>query len=62
MWKAANDFPMQSPYLSIANKALDQVRQMSEQIGLSGSARSRIKASDAPGDTDPAEDFLRGRA
>ena len=60
--KAANGFPMQSPYLSIANKALDQVRQMSEQIGLSGSARSRIKAADAPGDIDPAEDFLRGRA
>ena len=53
---------MHSPYLSIANKALDQVRQMSEQIGLSGSARSRIKAGDAPGDADPAEDFLRGRA
>ena len=60
--KAANGFPMQSPYLSIANKALDQVRQMSEQIGLSGSARSRIKAGDAPADADAAEDFLRGRA
>ena len=60
--KAGNGFPMQSPYLAIANKALDQVRQMSEQIGLSGSARSRIKAADAPGDSDPAEDFLRGRA
>ncbi len=60
--KAANGFPMYSPYLTAANKALDQVRQLSEQIGLSGSARSRIKASDAPGDTDPAEDFLRGRA
>ena len=60
--KAANGFPMYSPYLTAANKALDQVRQLSEQIGLSGSARSRIKASDAPGDSDPAEDFLRGRA
>ena len=60
--KAPNGFPMYSPYLTAANKALDQVRQLSEQIGLSGSARSRIRASDAPGDTDPAEDFLRGRA
>jgi P27 family predicted phage terminase small subunit len=60
--KAANGFPMYSPYLTAANKALDQVRQLSEQIGLSGSARSRIKASDAPGDADAAEDFLRGRA
>ena len=46
-----------------SNKALDQVRQFSEQIGLSGSSRSRIKAGDAPDDDeDPAEDFLRGRA
>jgi P27 family predicted phage terminase small subunit len=60
--KAANGFPMYSPYLTASNKALDQVRQMSEQIGLSGSARSRIKAGAAPGEFDPAEDFLRGRA
>jgi P27 family predicted phage terminase small subunit len=60
--KAPNGYPMYSPYLSASNKALDQVRQLSEQIGLTGSARSRIKASSPPGDLDPAEAFLRGRA
>ncbi len=60
--RAPNGFPMQSPYLPIVNRALDQVRQMAEQIGLSGSARSRIKAGDVPDEYDPAEAFLRGSA
>jgi P27 family predicted phage terminase small subunit len=58
--KAPNGYPMYSPYLSAANKALDQVRQLSEQIGLSGSSRSRIKAGDVPAAFDPAERFLSG--
>ena len=48
--------------LSASNKALDQVRQLSEQIGLSGSSRSRIKTNDPASETDPAEAFLRGSA
>ena len=60
--KSPNGYPMYSPYLAASNKALDQVRQFSEQIGLSGSSRSRIKASDPADDEDPAEAFLSGRA
>ncbi|HVB67962.1 MAG TPA: phage terminase small subunit P27 family [Acetobacteraceae bacterium] len=60
--KAPSGYPMYSPYLAAANKALDQMRQLSEQIGLSGSARSRIRAGEPAGQTDPAETFLRGRA
>ena len=60
--KSPNGYPIYSPYLAAANKALDQVRQMSEQIGLSGSARSRIRAGDGPARLDPGEAFLRGRA
>lgn len=60
--KAPNGYPMYSPYLSASNKALDQVRQLSEQIGLSGSSRSRIKTNDPARETDPAEAFLRGSA
>jgi P27 family predicted phage terminase small subunit len=60
--KAPNGYPMYSPYLSASNKALDQVRQFSEQIGLSGSARSRIKANEPAESEDPAEAFLSGRA
>lgn len=57
--KAPNGYPMYSPYLAAANKALEQLRQFSEQIGLSGSSRSRIKANEPLGATDPAESFLR---
>lgn len=60
--KAPNGYPMYSPYLSAANKAMDQMRQMSEQIGLSGSSRSRIKAGVPASALDPAEAFLRDRA
>jgi len=60
--KAPNGYPMYSPYLVASNKAMEQVRQFSEQIGLSGSSRSRIKAGEPPGEYDPAEAFLRGGA
>jgi P27 family predicted phage terminase small subunit len=60
--KAPSGYPMYSPYLAASNKALDQVRQLSEQIGLSGSARTRIKASEPADAFDPAEAFLRGGA
>jgi P27 family predicted phage terminase small subunit len=60
--KAPNGYPMYSPYLAASNKALDQVRQYAEQIGLSGSSRSRIKANEPPGGADQAEAFLSGGA
>ena len=60
--KSPNGYPMYSPYLAAANKALDQLRMMSEQIGLSASGRSRIKAGQPPSAVDPAEAFLGGRA
>ncbi len=60
--RSPNGLPIYSPYLTIANRAMEQLRQCAEQIGLSGSARSRIKAAEVAPPSDPAEDFLRGRA
>jgi P27 family predicted phage terminase small subunit len=57
--KSPNGYPMQSAYLAAANKALEQVRQMAEQIGLSGSSRSRIRATPPESTEDPAEAFLK---
>jgi P27 family predicted phage terminase small subunit len=57
--KAPSGYPMYSPYLAASNKALEQLRQFSEQIGLTGSSRSRIKAGDPGGSVDSAESFLR---
>lgn len=59
--RTPNGYPAYSPYLSAANKAMDQLRHLSEQIGLSGSARSRIKAAEPSAGMDPAEAFLSGR-
>jgi P27 family predicted phage terminase small subunit len=56
--KSPNGYPMFSPYWTMANKAMDQIRQFSAEIGLSGSARSRIKAGDPPSKHDDAEGFL----
>jgi hypothetical protein len=43
--------PMDSPFLAIANRALDQVRQLSEQIGLTTSGRVRLTGHKVRGDS-----------
>ncbi|MEX2227480.1 MAG: phage terminase small subunit P27 family [Dehalococcoidia bacterium] len=42
--KSPNGFPMQSPYLAIANKALDQMRLLLGEFGMSPSSRTRVSA------------------
>lgn len=59
--KSPSGYPIYSPYFTAANKALAQVRQLAEQIGLSASARSRIKAGEPAGGFDGGEDFLSRR-
>lgn len=54
-----NGYPIVNPYLSIANKALQQLRGYLSEFGLSPSSRSRIKAKpggDAGGD-EPADEW-----
>lgn len=38
-----NGFPMQSPYLAIANKALEQMTRMLVEFGMTPSSRARVK-------------------
>lgn len=38
-------FPMQSPYLSIANHALETMRRLMVEFGMTPSSRSRIRVS-----------------
>jgi P27 family predicted phage terminase small subunit len=40
--KAPSGYPIQNPYLAIANKAMEQCYQYLQQFGLSPSARARI--------------------
>ncbi len=47
--KSPNGFPIHSPYLSIANKALQQMVSLAAEFGMTPSARTRIHA-DPPGE------------
>ena len=40
--KAQSGFPMQSPYLSIANKAMAEMRKWQTEFGMTPSSRSKI--------------------
>jgi P27 family predicted phage terminase small subunit len=43
--KSPNNFPIQSPYLAIANKAMDQMRLLLAEFGMTPSSRTRVTAS-----------------
>ncbi len=57
--KSPSGYPMQNPYLSIANTALKQIRDFSTELGMTPSSRSRIKVQDAT-PSDPADEFFNG--
>lgn len=51
-------FPVQSPYLQIYNKAVEQMVKLGGAFGLEPSSRSRIKAAPAEDKRDPFAEFL----
>lgn len=52
--QAPSGYPIPSPYLSIANKAFDQMLKLMAEFGMTPSSRSRVTLSDpAPTETDP---------
>ena len=55
-----NGFPIQSPYLGIANKCMAQMQKLLIEFGMTPAARSRIHL---PGEkpADPFETFLQRR-
>lgn len=65
LWRSTNDDGIelftQSPYLSIANKALEQMQKLLVEFGMTPSSRSRVKAVPV-GEVDPFESYLEGRA
>jgi P27 family predicted phage terminase small subunit len=40
--KSPSGFPIQSPYLAIANKAMDQMTRLLAEFGMSPSSRARV--------------------
>jgi len=51
---------IQNPYLSIANRALDQLNKLGAEFGMTPSSRSRVK-TDAPDVEQELERLLFGR-
>jgi P27 family predicted phage terminase small subunit len=52
-------FPIQNPYVGIANTALDQLRRFAAEFGMTPSSRSRIHVADGPTSTDPFTEFMQ---
>jgi P27 family predicted phage terminase small subunit len=48
--KSPSGYPIQSPYVGIANKAGEQVRLMLAEFGMTPAARSRVHAVSAGGE------------
>ena len=56
--KAPSGYPIVNPYLSIANKAMLQIRAFLTEFGMTPSSRSRISAQ-PPNEEDEFEKFMR---
>ncbi len=54
--KAQSGFPMQSPYLTIANKAMSEMRRWLVEFGMTPSSRTRVKGIPIVND-DPTDEF-----
>jgi P27 family predicted phage terminase small subunit len=62
MVKSQSGFPMQSPYLAICNKAMEQMRSLLPEFGLTPASRTRVSAIEVADEDDPFEALLRSMA
>ena len=51
-------FPMKSPYLVVADQAMEAMRKFMVEFGLTPSSRSRIRIPDDPAAVDELKAFL----
>lgn len=58
--KSPGGMPMQSPFLAIANRAIEQVRSLMTEFGMTPSSRSRISIQSIDEEDDAFEEFLKG--
>jgi P27 family predicted phage terminase small subunit len=56
--RSPNDYPMQNPWLPIANKAMRQMHSFLAEFGMTPSARARVAAGELPAAPDPFDDLL----
>lgn len=60
--RSPNGFPMQSPYLPIANKAFEQMRRMLIEFGMTPASRSKVTAVGKSGPKNRFDKFKGGGA
>lgn len=58
--KTPKGYPIQSPYISIANKALSHVRGLEAEFGMTPSSRSRVKVGKGKTPADKQRDRFFG--
>ena len=59
--RSPNNFPIHSPYLAVANKAMDQMIRLLGELGLSPAARTRIEVEKPPADDPDEREFFGPR-
>jgi P27 family predicted phage terminase small subunit len=62
LMKSPNGYPMQSPYLAVANKAFEQLRLMVPEFGMSPSSRTRVHATPKEPEMDEFERWQQRRS
>jgi P27 family predicted phage terminase small subunit len=60
MVKSPNGFPMQSPYVAVANKQVEIMVRIASEFGMTPSSRTRIRIGEQTPE-DAFERFLHGR-
>jgi P27 family predicted phage terminase small subunit len=60
MVKSPNGYPMQSPYVAVANKQVEIMGRIAAEYGMTPSSRTRIRVGEQVPD-DPFEAFLERR-
>lgn len=58
--KAPSGYPIQNPYLSISNRALENMHRFLTEFGMTPSSRSRLRVGSREPTRDPMEELLFG--
>jgi P27 family predicted phage terminase small subunit len=56
--KSPSGFPIQNPYLAVANKSMEPIVKLSAEFGLTPSSRTRISATAPKSAGDELADFM----
>lgn len=57
--KAPSGYPIQNPYVTIANTAMGNMHKFATEFGLTPSSRSRIQVEPQKTDPDPFAEFMK---